>query len=135
MSVQQSAAPNHRRGVFIGIALLLVALVAGAVTAVNLFPTKANERPAAGTVGTGTMGLERQNIANGLAVTVLDWTSLEAWRAQERDPQVDESPAQQQLVSQTYARPEEHLPRFESAAAQQQLASQTYARPEEHMPR
>ena len=48
MSAQQIATPDRRRTILIVIALLLVALALGAVTAVNLFPTRASERPVAG---------------------------------------------------------------------------------------
>jgi hypothetical protein len=48
MSAQQIATPDRRRTTLIVIALLLVALALGAVTAVNLFPTRASERPVAG---------------------------------------------------------------------------------------
>jgi hypothetical protein len=41
MSAQQIAAPNYRRRTLIAVALLLAALAVGAVTAVNLFPTRA----------------------------------------------------------------------------------------------
>ncbi len=41
MLAQQSEAPSRRRTTFIAVALLLVALAVGAVTAVRLFPTRA----------------------------------------------------------------------------------------------
>jgi hypothetical protein len=41
MSAQQSEALSRRRTTFIAVALLLVALAVGAVTAVRLFPTRA----------------------------------------------------------------------------------------------
>jgi hypothetical protein len=44
MQEQQTIAPSNRRRAFIAVALLLVALAVGSVTAVNLFPTKASER-------------------------------------------------------------------------------------------
>ena len=44
MPAQQTPAASHRRNAFIAVALLLVALVIGSVTAVNLFPTRASER-------------------------------------------------------------------------------------------
>jgi hypothetical protein len=44
MSAQQVAAPSRVRRPFIIIALLVAALAIGAVTAVNLFPTRATER-------------------------------------------------------------------------------------------
>jgi hypothetical protein len=43
---QQVAAPRHRRTALIAVALLLVALGVGAVTAVNLFPTQASTQVA-----------------------------------------------------------------------------------------
>ncbi len=52
MAVQEIAAPSHRRTILITVAVLLVALALGALTAVNLFPTRASERPLAGTGGT-----------------------------------------------------------------------------------
>jgi hypothetical protein len=48
MSAQQIATPDRRRTILIVIALLLVALALGAVTAVNLFPAQASQRPVAG---------------------------------------------------------------------------------------
>jgi hypothetical protein len=44
MAAQPTAAPSRRRTTLIAIALPLVALALGAVTAVNLFPTRASER-------------------------------------------------------------------------------------------
>ena len=55
MSAQQIAAARHRRRAFIVVALLLVALAVGSVTAVNLFPARASQRPLAGAVGTAAL--------------------------------------------------------------------------------
>ncbi len=44
--VQQTAAPSHRRTTLVAVALLLVVLAVGAMTAVRLFPASASGRVA-----------------------------------------------------------------------------------------
>jgi hypothetical protein len=56
MSVQHIDAPKHRRTTFIAVALLLVALAVGAVTAVRLFPAAATQRPVAAATWSGSLG-------------------------------------------------------------------------------
>jgi hypothetical protein len=53
---QQFEAPSRNRTTFIAVAFLLVALAVGAVTAVNLFPAQASERPVAGAAYSGPLG-------------------------------------------------------------------------------
>jgi hypothetical protein len=56
MSSQQIAASSHRGRTLIAVALLLVALAVGAVTAVRLFPTKA------GSAGASDRALEAETL-------------------------------------------------------------------------
>ena len=65
MTVQQIDAPNHRRTTFIAVALLLVALAVGAVTAVRLFPAQATQRPVAAAPWSGQLG--RLDVLAGVA--------------------------------------------------------------------
>jgi len=65
MTVQQIDAPNHRRTTFIAVALLLVALAVGAVTAVRLFPAQAIQRPVAAAPWSGQLG--RLDVHTGVA--------------------------------------------------------------------
>ena len=77
MSVQQTAAPSRRRGALIGVGLLLIALVAGSVTAVNLFPTRATQDAIAAVAPgwTGDLGFGRRNVLGSpIAAVAPGWT-------------------------------------------------------------
>ena len=54
MLAQSSETPSRRRTTFIAVALLLVALAVGAVTAVRLFPAAATQNPVAGAAAATT---------------------------------------------------------------------------------
>jgi hypothetical protein len=86
MSAQRTPTQSHRRTAFVAVALLLVALTVGAVTAVNLFPTSASERSLAEPArpSFAALATDRESV-------------LERFRAQERA-----DPAQAARVQQTW---------------------------------
>jgi len=85
MSVQQIAAPSHRRRTLIAVALLLVALAVGAVTAVRLFPAAATERPFAGAADESTrMNEFRAGERASLTQPADESTRMNEFRAGER---------------------------------------------------
>ena len=85
MSAQRIAAPRHRRRALIAVALLLVALAVGAVTAVRLFPAAATERPLAGAAEeTTSLDAFRAEERGGPTQAAEETTSLDAFRAEER---------------------------------------------------
>jgi hypothetical protein len=85
MAAQQIAAPSHRRRTLIAVALLLVALAVGAVTAVRLFPAAATVRPFAGAADeTRSLNEFRAGERPGLTQAADDTRSLNEFRAGER---------------------------------------------------
>jgi hypothetical protein len=73
MPAQHTAEPSHRRNGVIAVAILLLALAVGSVTAVNLFPTSASGRPVA------------EPLRPSFAAQAVDQAAvLERFRAQER---------------------------------------------------
>jgi len=90
MSVQQTAAPSRRRGALIGVGLLLIALVAGSVTAVNLFPTRATQDAVAAIAPgwTGDLGFSRRS-ASGSAVAAIapGWTGDLGFSRRSEEPE------------------------------------------------
>ncbi len=78
---QQIAAPRYRRTALIVVALLLVALAVGAVTAVNLFPARADQQAADESTRMNEFRAgERASLTQAASQT----TSLNEFRAGER---------------------------------------------------
>jgi DMSO/TMAO reductase YedYZ molybdopterin-dependent catalytic subunit len=108
MSAQQTPAPRHRRTAFVAVALLLVALTVGAVTAVHMFPTSASERslaepprpmfPAAAADRAATLERFRAQERADPAQAADRAATLERFRAQERA-----DPAQAGRIQQTWS--------------------------------
>jgi hypothetical protein len=85
MSSQQIAASSHRGRTLIAVALLLVALAVGAVTAVRLFPAAATVRPFAGAADeTRSLNEFRAGERADLTQATDETRSLNEFRAGER---------------------------------------------------